>query len=164
MSLIYDRTSADVERVAALKAKWLDGSITDDEKAEWLAGLKGAYNAKDLNRVGQFCNALAKALGVGVAQKTDWAVGDIPTEAQITAYLANIAALQDASVDLKAFLDGLGVVIEGADDLGDRLPDTPGFDHEGANALECVLSQGEIVTSALSRGWLASGEIAAGET
>lgn len=49
--LVYDRTKADVEKVKKLAQKWTADTITDSEKAEWNAGLKGAMNAVDLNRI-----------------------------------------------------------------------------------------------------------------
>ena len=51
-NLIFDRTAADVQRVKTLTGKLSAGTATEEEKAEWLAGMKGAYNAADLNRVG----------------------------------------------------------------------------------------------------------------
>ncbi len=51
-NLIFDRTQADVNRVKTLTQKLIAGTATDAEKSEWLAGMKGAYNASDLNRVG----------------------------------------------------------------------------------------------------------------
>ena len=51
-TLITDRTQADVTRVRELALKgW--ANLTEEEKAEWNAGMKGAYNATDLNRVTQ---------------------------------------------------------------------------------------------------------------
>lgn len=53
--LITDRTRADAERARYLTGLWgpAPGQWrgTAEERAEWEAGLKGAYNAKDLNRV-----------------------------------------------------------------------------------------------------------------
>lgn len=54
-TLIYDRTEADVVRVATLREKALTqgwSALTAEEKAEWSAGMRGAYNAADMNRVG----------------------------------------------------------------------------------------------------------------
>ena len=53
-SLIIDRTSADVnyarqQTLKILRSGW--GSLTESEQSEYLAGLKGAYNPSDLNRV-----------------------------------------------------------------------------------------------------------------
>lgn len=53
--MITDRAEADVERVRYLRSLWgpAPGQWrgTAGELAEWEAGLKGAYNAADLNRV-----------------------------------------------------------------------------------------------------------------
>ena len=49
-TLVTDRTEADVSRYSELRDKgWAE--MTTAEKAEWVAGMKGAYNASDLNRV-----------------------------------------------------------------------------------------------------------------
>lgn len=49
-TLITDRTQRDVDRVNDLNTKgWL--GMTDAEREEWSGGLKGSYNALDLNRV-----------------------------------------------------------------------------------------------------------------
>ena len=55
-NLVYDRTQADVDRVFTLKNKILTeglSSLSAEEKAEYMAGMKGAYNYGDMNRVGQ---------------------------------------------------------------------------------------------------------------
>ena len=62
MNLIYDRTAEDVERALALAKKAESGTLTDAEKAEWLAGMKGSYNATDLNRVEAAVQTLAAEL------------------------------------------------------------------------------------------------------
>ena len=54
--LVYDRTQADVDRVYTLKNKILTGglaALTAEEKAEYLTGMKGAYNYTDFNRLGE---------------------------------------------------------------------------------------------------------------
>ena len=78
-TLITDRTAADVARVEELATKGF-AAMTADERAEWLGGMKGAYNASDLNRVGAALNYLAARLApncgtdTGWTAKTDWAV------------------------------------------------------------------------------------------
>lgn len=62
MNLIYDRTAEDVERALALAKKAEAGTLTDAEKTEWLAGMKGCYNAADLNRVEAAVKQLAAEL------------------------------------------------------------------------------------------------------
>ena len=54
-NLVYDRTQADVDRVFTLKNKILTeglSSLSAEEKTEYMAGMKGAYNYGDMNRVG----------------------------------------------------------------------------------------------------------------
>lgn len=100
-TLVTDRTQADVERVKALAAKGFS-AMTADEQAEWLAGMKGAYNASDMNRVGTALNYLAGRLasicGKSVAwtAKTDWAVTDIPAASQAETYRRQIQDIRDA--------------------------------------------------------------------
>lgn len=100
-TLITDRTQADVERVKALAAKGFAG-MTTDEQAEWLAGMKGAYNASDLNRVGTALNYLVARLcpvcgrSITWTAKTDWAVTDIATPAQAETYRKQIQGVRDA--------------------------------------------------------------------
>ena len=64
-NLIYDRTSEDVAEVRRLLAK-LDpetgDGLTAAEQAKWDAGLKGAYNFTDLNRVESAVKTLSAAL------------------------------------------------------------------------------------------------------
>lgn len=73
--LITDRTSADVERAKYLKSLW--NSVTGEwsgtaaEYAEWEAGVKGAYNAKDTNRVLEAISYLA-----GRLERFGYTIGD----------------------------------------------------------------------------------------
>jgi len=64
--LITDRTISDVKRVQQLSALWgpAPGQWrgTRNELAEWSGGLKGAYNAKDLNRLTMAANYLLTRL------------------------------------------------------------------------------------------------------
>lgn len=62
MNLIYDRTAEDVERALSLAKKAEAGTLTDAEKTEWLAGMKGCYNASDMNRVEAAVQTLAAEL------------------------------------------------------------------------------------------------------
>lgn len=100
-TLITDRTQADVERVRKLAAKGFS-TMTAAEQAEWLAGMKGAYNASDLNRVGTALNYLAGRLasicGKSIAwtAKTDWAVTDIITASRAAEYRRQIQDIRDA--------------------------------------------------------------------
>lgn len=100
-TLITNRTQADVERVQALAAKGF-AAMTADEQAEWLIGMKGAYNASDLNRVGTALNYLAVRLdticgrSITWTAKTDWAVTDIATASQAAEYRQHIQDIRNA--------------------------------------------------------------------
>lgn len=100
-TLVTDRTQADVERVQALAAKGFAG-MTAAEQAEWLAGMKGAYNASDMNRVGTALNYLVARLdticgrSITWTAKTDWSVTDIATPAQAETYRKQIQGVRDA--------------------------------------------------------------------
>lgn len=129
VTLVTDRTQADVERVRELAAKGF-AAMTSDERAEWLAGMKGAYNASDMNRVGTALNYLAGRLssicGKSIAwtAKTDWAATDIITVSQAEAYRKQVQSIRDAL----AYPEGT--------------PDAPGLDrltYTGANDIERIL-------------------------
>ena len=124
--LIFDRTAEDVERVKTLKAQIMQNglsSLSSAERAEFMAGMRGAYNYTDMNRVGNAVAYIASRMtalpgqlqayrqahgvaedsvydlpydpsAVSVSPKTDWSVSDIPTQTQIRTYLANISNLR----------------------------------------------------------------------
>lgn len=97
--LITDRTQADVDRVVELTGKFLAGTITGAEKAEYMAGMKGAYNYTDLNRVGEAVAFVANLMNqsghtMTVTAKQNWTVSDIPTLAQMTAFLNDLTLLK----------------------------------------------------------------------
>lgn len=100
-TLITDRAAADVSRANELNRKGF-ASMTAAEKAEYLVGLKGAYNASDLNRVGEACEYVAERLNtiggfdILVTAKQDWQTDGIPTPADTETYLADISAIRAA--------------------------------------------------------------------
>lgn len=65
--LITDRSPADVERVRYLASLWGPAAGqwrgSTEERAEWEAGMKGSYNAADLNRVTLVASYLLTKLG-----------------------------------------------------------------------------------------------------
>ena len=125
-NLVYDRTQADVDRVFTLKNKILTeglSSLSAEEKTEYMAGMKGAYNYGDMNRVGQAVAYIANRMtslpgqlaayraekgvaddpiylvpynpsSVVVSAKTDWAMGDTPTQSLVAAFLNNLTVLR----------------------------------------------------------------------
>ena len=63
-NLITDRTAADAALVKQLAAIGYD-QMTTAQRNQWNTDLKGAYNASDLNRVGEAINYLVAALNDG---------------------------------------------------------------------------------------------------
>lgn len=124
--LIYNRTQADVDRVSELEQKILTqglSSLTSAEEAEYFAGMKGAYNATDLNRVGTAIAYLADRFidesadvdayreeryvaddtpfhvpydptTVVVTAKNDWDIEDIPTQSDMNDLLTDLTLLR----------------------------------------------------------------------
>jgi len=94
MELITNRTQADVDRAKELWSKgWQN--LTLEEKNEWLAGMKGAYNYTDWNRVESAVAQLAEVLGIDLETKTDWAIEDEIKYSDQERYLNNIAILRE---------------------------------------------------------------------
>ena len=99
-TLITDRTEADVSRYRELTGKgWAE--MTTSEKSEWMAGMKGAYNASDLNRVASAMSYLSQRFAsagysVPISSPTDWANGDIPTKGDMDTYLDDLRRIRAA--------------------------------------------------------------------
>ena len=129
-TLVTDRTVDDVARVHELAVKGHAG-MTAAELAEWLGGMKGAYNAADLNRVGAALNYLRDRL-TGICgrditwqAKTDWAQTDVITAEQGSAY-------HDQIIDVRAALT-----------YPANAPDVPEIallTYAGANDIERILT------------------------
>lgn len=101
--LVYNRTQGDVDRVYTLKNKILTGglaALSAEEKAEYLAGMKGAYNYTDFNRLGEAIAYLVermKELDIhdsSIIPKVDWAMGDTPTQSQVSNLLSCLTKLR----------------------------------------------------------------------
>lgn len=153
LNLITDRTQADVDRVRQLAQKgfW---NMTAAEKTEWLNGLKGAYNASDLNRVGAAVAYVAGRLTgygyvVSVSPRQDWQVTDIPTQESMTAYLADVAALRAA--------------LTVATDTPEVPEDMERLTWQEANNIEQILVDVDELLTRMAAAWFYSGELYAGE-
>lgn len=131
LNLITDRSATDVQRWEILRDKGII-NMTAAELAEWNAGMKGAYNATDLNRVGEALNYLRGLLtqagylgGNEFNAKTSWADDDIPTSTQFAEYINAVETIRAAM---------------------SRKPTTPptpintnSLDYRGANDIERIL-------------------------
>lgn len=152
-NLITDRTETDRQR-----ALYLDGISWDDmteaEREEWQGTMKGAYNATDMNRVGAAVEYVAERLAscgiaVSVAPVTGWAEGDLPTVAQLTAYLDDIRTIRAALP------------------VPSSTPKVPGdmdaLTVDEANNIEKILLRVDALITQMLLAWYYTGEIQTGE-
>ena len=163
-NLIYDRTPEDVAEVRRLLAK-LDpetgDGLTAAEQAKWDAGLKGAYNFSDLNRVESAVKLLAAALtsaGYPVeiapvlkgskSEDREWQEGDIVRRAQWATYLSNVQRLRDAYYTLAE----TGELPKPEDKLG----------YVGANTIEKVLADIDLLLDGMKSIYRRAGTFTAG--
>ena len=152
-TLVTDRSRGDVDRWGQLRAKGWAG-MSAAERDEWLAGMKGAYNATDLNRVGQAMQYIADRLhgygyAVEIAPKTDWLMIDIPSKAQLDRYACDIAALRQAV------------------SVYTSTPETPvnaeKLTYQRANDIEKILVDLDEIITKIAAAWYYSGDFYAGE-
>lgn len=167
-NLITDRTQADVSHLRAQREKILNegwAALSEAEQMEYLAGLKGGYNATDLNRVTHAMEYLVERLRsygyfvryerVKVPHIEDnlddytWYHSDIPQERELTAYLRNVRWLRDSMV------------------LYPNTPEVPadmeGFTFAEANDIEQILVNIETIINLMLSSIIYSGEIFSGE-
>lgn len=130
-NLITDRTAADFQRWLTLRDKGVQ-NMTAEELAEWESGMKGAYNASDLNRVGEALNYLRDRLTeagyLGYVEfnvRTDWTEADIPTTAELTAYIKAVETVRVAMTQYQT--------------TPNTPADTGSLDIQGANDIEKIL-------------------------
>lgn len=128
-TLITDRSAEDVaELLELLKA----GELPPEDH-------KGAYNASDLNRVGEAVTYVRGRLaGIGIRAdgetlRTDWTAADIPRHSEMAAYLGAVEAIREKVRDYRP---------------GAALPESMrnlGFNE--ANQIEALLSAAEDVVT-----------------
>lgn len=163
-NLIYDRTPEDVAEVRRLLAK-LDpetgDGLTAAEQAKWDAGLKGAYNFTDLNRVEQAVKTLTAALtsaGYPVevtpvlkgskSEDREWQEGDIVRRPQWAAYLDNVQRLRDAYYTLA--------------ETGELPAPGDKLKYTGANTVEKVLADIDLLLDGMKSIYRRAGTFTAG--
>ena len=154
LHLVTDRTQFDVDRVNALAAKgW--AKMTASERAEWSSGLKGAYNATDLNRVQsavQYIKERFERYGynVNVSEQRTWMQQDAPSLTDMRKYLDDIRAVKSVFSLLKttpAVPDGMAR-----------------FTYIKANAIEQILRDVDLLLTNMIASFVYSGEFFGGET
>lgn len=153
LNLITDRTQADVDYAARLNEAGWDG-MTEDERTAWTLGLKGTYNASDLNRVGNAVNYVAGRLesagySAPVDPKIDWLESDIPTESSMERYLEDVETIRSTLT-----------VLPGTPDVPE---DMVGLTYEEANDIERILLAVDTLITNMINAYLYSNEINCGE-
>lgn len=138
----------------------------DGSPLECLDGIqRGAYNDTDLNRVGAAVQYVADRLGntgyrLSVSPRTDWAVGDIPTSADLVAYLAQLDALRGKLDEVLAAYQ-----TESQYELPPTPPDMQGLTFQEANDVEKIIKaiHDQLKYMGDHLYWIYSGDVYAGE-
>lgn len=124
VAMITDRSASDVVAAKKLFAKGFE-NMTDDERKQFLSGLKGAYNYMDFNRVESAIDFLSNKISsspselfdlmselvvendehfslpydaekyAGMATKTNWSVGELIQSDELKRYISNILFILD---------------------------------------------------------------------
>lgn len=90
---VFDRTSQDVLKVQIYENIGFK-YLTNEQKEEWLNGLKGALNKNDLNRIENNTEFLAGIYGISsMTFKTNWGYTDILSGSDYERILGNIRTL-----------------------------------------------------------------------
>ena len=181
-TLVTNRTQADVLRLQELTEKGIE-NMTSEELAEWFGhevgelmdvdnnllvdsegavllvvtkpgtGHRGAYNAADLNRVGQailYVAGMYNQYGYNliVNPKTNWSAADSPTSSQMQAYLDDIQMIRNAAATFPTTPD---------------VPETmEGLDWKKANGIEQILIDTDRILPILEKTFVPCGEALCG--
>lgn len=153
LNLITDRTAQDVARYDYFKGKkWAD--LTNDEKAEFLAGLKGCYNWTDFDRVYTAMTTLSNLLNqyayynkITPISSSVNSYSYIRKKSEIQTYLNNVSELKRA----------FPVSQENVPNINEWLT------YEGANAIEKILQDIDTGITNMEQNWKYVGEVISGE-
>ena len=155
LNLITDRTQADVDRYYYFRNKrWSD--LTAIEKEEFAKGLKGTYNYTDFKRVENAVSYLSNLLNkygyvnvVRLSSEETFSSEYVRDRKEIVTYLDNIATLQ------KVYYNSNWVR---------RLPTIEEWlDYNGANTIEEILANIEILIEGMKQTFVYSGIAGAGQ-
>ena len=91
---ITDRTYADVVRVQEISEKAKTNTWTEEEQAEWAAGMKGALSYLDYNRIENGMQEIATFLRASISVKMDWDVNGYITTADAARWIDNVKILR----------------------------------------------------------------------
>ena len=131
MSMVFDRTQADVDDANQIIAKLNHGiMLTAKEQELYDAGLKGRYNYTDVNRVEAKAAELAGLLQrngypVELETRTDWTGADEMRYDDIVRYIDNIRRIREC--------------FDGMSNMPPAVPLTRWLDYAAANDIERTL-------------------------
>lgn len=91
---ITDRTQSDVNHVKEITAKARTGTWTKNEQSEWLAGMKGALNYTDFNRIESGIQELGSIVGASVSVRIDWTTDGYMKVSDAIRWLSNINSIR----------------------------------------------------------------------
>lgn len=120
---ITDRTEADVKKASEMATTGWD-NLTDFEKEEWKAGLKGTLNNSDLLRIETDIKILADVLELPLTTYAD-GIPEFLSESYFDNLLSNIRAIRQASA---------------IHSDTPKVPESPANDYEKINDIEKILS------------------------
>ena len=154
LDLIYDRTADDVAEALRLMQKAFAGTLTDEEKTVWLAGMKGTYDAIDMNRVAAAVSTLSGLLNAAgyknEVSAQNFVEGEDSTDEKYSVYLSNVRTLRDA-IAVRA-----------------STPELPAadakLDYVGANSIEKILADLDELLGWMTYSRKYCGTFAAGQT
>lgn len=154
--LIYNRTSVDVEEIAALAEAIKAGTATAEQVQQYLNGInKGAYGVSDLNRVETavaYIRDRLRDFGYPISLSTvgEWSKERLPTSDDFNQYFANIAAIR-------------AMLAEHKNSPPVPSSDISGFGYAEANAVEQILVDMEEILNRIATAWFYSNDIYSGE-
>lgn len=154
IELITDRTESDVERAQELISRGFS-NLTDEEVAEFLNGLKGAYNASDLNRVESAVNYVKDRFAIigydalNFIIKNTWSKNDFMKTEDAKRYFDNVKKLREQFT----MPPGTPVVPD----------DMENFTFEEANNIERILEIIDEYITKIEKQFFYSGDLYGGE-
>lgn len=157
LTLITDRTAADVAEAKRLRDKVNAGeALTDEESARYFAGPRGAYNANDMNRVGAAVRYVADRLnaegyGAHVSPKTDWQIEDIVLQSDWNKYIDEVRHLRRKLTLMRTTPQIINGMYSGLKSYAE------------ANAIEQILVDLDWMLTNIIRNYIYAGEVFAGE-
>lgn len=91
---ITDRTILDIDKLQEYNEIGYS-NLTEDQKTEWILGMKGALNASDLNRIESNQEYILNLLSgqYSLLFKTDWAMTDFVEDSDEDRILSNLKTL-----------------------------------------------------------------------